>query len=65
MRLYSTGCVILQDLTAGVLIRHTIPAMALTLAIFAAVQVVMPIVVRPHLIAPGLYKAAAAHGEPA
>ena len=38
--------------TAGVLIRHTIPAMALTLAIFAAVQVVMPIVVRPHLIAP-------------
>jgi len=38
--------------TAGVLIRRTIPAMALTLAVFAAIQVVMPIVVRPHLIAP-------------
>jgi hypothetical protein len=38
--------------TAGVLIRRTIPAMALTLAVFAAVQVVMPIVVRPHLITP-------------
>jgi hypothetical protein len=38
--------------TAGVLIRRTIPAMAVTLAVFAAIQVVMPIVVRPHLIAP-------------
>jgi ABC-type transport system involved in multi-copper enzyme maturation permease subunit len=38
--------------TAGVLIRKTLPAMAITLAIFAAVQFLMPTVVRPHLIAP-------------
>jgi hypothetical protein len=37
---------------AGVLIRRTVPAMALTLAIFAAAQVVMPLWVRPHLIPP-------------
>jgi hypothetical protein len=35
--------------TAGLLLRRTIPAMALTLAIFAAVQVAMPLAVRPHL----------------
>ena len=38
--------------TAGLLIRRAVPAMALTLAIFAAVQVVMPLWVRPHLIPP-------------
>ncbi|MGO9726106.1 MAG: ABC transporter permease [Streptosporangiaceae bacterium] len=38
--------------TAGLLIRRTIPAMAITLAAFAAIQVVMPQWVRPHLIAP-------------
>ncbi len=38
--------------TAGLLIRRTVPAMAITLAIFAAVQVAMPLWVRPHLIAP-------------
>jgi hypothetical protein len=38
--------------TAGVLFRRAVPAMAVTLAIFAAVQVVMPIWVRPHLIPP-------------
>jgi hypothetical protein len=37
---------------AGALIRRTVPAMALTLAIFAAVQVAMPLWVRPHLIPP-------------
>jgi hypothetical protein len=37
---------------AGALIRRTVPAMAVTLAIFAAVQVVMPLAVRPHLVAP-------------
>ena len=37
---------------AGALIRRTVPAMALTLAIFAVVQVAMPLWVRPHLIAP-------------
>jgi hypothetical protein len=38
--------------TAGVLIRRTLPAMALTLAIFAAVQVAMPLAIRPSLFPP-------------
>jgi ABC-2 family transporter protein len=38
--------------TVGVLIRRTIPAMAVTLAVFAGVQIVMPMWVRPHLITP-------------
>ena len=38
--------------TAGVLIRKTVPAMAVTLAVFAAVQFLMPTFVRPHLIPP-------------
>jgi hypothetical protein len=38
--------------TAGVLIRRTVPAMAATLAGFAAVQVAWPIWIRQHLIAP-------------
>jgi hypothetical protein len=38
--------------TAGVLIRRTVPAMATTLAIFAAVAIVMPLWIRPHLVAP-------------
>jgi len=38
--------------TAGVLIRKTVPAMAVTLAIFAGVQILMPTLVRPHLIPP-------------
>jgi hypothetical protein len=37
---------------AGTLIRRTLPAMAVTLAIFAAIQVVMPLAVRQHLVAP-------------
>jgi hypothetical protein len=37
---------------AGALIRRTVPAMAVTLVIFAAAQVAMPLWVRPHLIAP-------------
>jgi hypothetical protein len=36
--------------TAGLLIRRAVPAMALTLAIFVAVQVVMPLWIRPHLL---------------
>jgi hypothetical protein len=36
----------------GALIRRTVPAMAVTLAIFAAAQVAMPLGVRPHLIPP-------------
>jgi hypothetical protein len=37
---------------AGVLLRRTVAAMAVTLAVVIAVAVVMPTVVRPHLIAP-------------
>lgn len=38
--------------TAGVLFRRTLPAMAVTLVVFAAVQVLWPTMVRPHLIPP-------------
>jgi len=38
--------------TFGAVIRRTIPAMAFTLAIFAAVQVVMPLGIRPHFFPP-------------
>jgi hypothetical protein len=38
--------------TAGLLIRRPIPAMAVTLAIFAAVQFITPLWIRPHLIPP-------------
>ena len=38
--------------TAGVLIRHTVPAMAATLAAYAGVQIAVPLWVRPHLMAP-------------
>jgi hypothetical protein len=37
---------------AGVLTRRALPAMAITLAIFAAVQLAMPLAIRPHLISP-------------
>jgi hypothetical protein len=37
---------------AGALIRRTVPAMAVTLAIFAALQVAMPLWVRPNLAPP-------------
>jgi hypothetical protein len=38
--------------TTGILLRRSIPAMAVTLAIFAAVQVAMPLGIRPHLFPP-------------
>jgi ABC-type transport system involved in multi-copper enzyme maturation permease subunit len=38
--------------TVGLLMRRTLPAMALTLGVFGAVQVVMPMAVRPHLMSP-------------
>jgi hypothetical protein len=38
--------------TTGFLLRRTVPAMALTLAIFAAIQVAMPLAIRPHLFPP-------------
>ena len=37
---------------AGMLIRRTVPAMAVTLAVVAAAQILMPTVVRAHLIPP-------------
>jgi hypothetical protein len=36
--------------TAGILVRRTVPAMAVTLAVIAAVQIIMPATIRPHLI---------------
>lgn len=38
--------------TAGLLLRRTVLAMAVTLAIFAVVQIVMPLGIRPHLFPP-------------
>jgi hypothetical protein len=38
--------------TAGLLIRHTLPAMAVTLAVYTAVIIAFPVWVRPHLIPP-------------
>jgi hypothetical protein len=38
--------------TAGVIIRRTVPAMAATLAVFAAAVLIMPLWIRPHLVAP-------------
>ena len=38
--------------TAGVLLRRAVPAMAITLAIFAAAQIAMPLSIRPHLFPP-------------
>jgi ABC-type transport system involved in multi-copper enzyme maturation permease subunit len=38
--------------TAGLFIRHTLPAMAVTLAVYTAVIIAFPVWVRPHLIPP-------------
>jgi hypothetical protein len=38
--------------TIGLLLRRAVPAIAVTLAVFAAVQVAVPLGVRPHLIPP-------------
>jgi hypothetical protein len=38
--------------TIGVLVRRTLPAMAITLAVFIAVQIAMPLWVRPHRATP-------------
>jgi hypothetical protein len=38
--------------TAGVLLRRTLPAMAVTLVAFVAIQVLMPNFIRPHLLPP-------------
>jgi hypothetical protein len=36
--------------TVGMLVRRIVPAMAITLAIFVAAQIAMPLLVRPHLL---------------
>jgi ABC-type transport system involved in multi-copper enzyme maturation permease subunit len=38
--------------TTGTFVRRPLPAMAITLAVFAAVQVAMPLGIRPHLFSP-------------
>jgi hypothetical protein len=38
--------------TVGMLVRRTLPAMAITLAVFVAIQIAMPLLVRPHLLPP-------------
>jgi ABC-type transport system involved in multi-copper enzyme maturation permease subunit len=45
------------SVTAGVLLRRTLPAMAVTLAVFAVIQVMMPNLVRPHLLPPAHFTA--------
>jgi hypothetical protein len=47
----------------GVLTRRALPAMAVTLAIFAAAQVVTPLAVRPHLVSPSHTTAAIAAAD--
>jgi hypothetical protein len=44
--------------TAGALIRRAVPAMAITLAIFAAAQFAIPLWIRPHLFLPAYTTAA-------
>jgi hypothetical protein len=43
---------LMLGVTAGVVVRRTIPAMAITLAVVVAVQILWPGIVRSHLIAP-------------
>jgi hypothetical protein len=38
--------------TVGMLVRRALPAMAITLAVFVALQVAMPALIRPHLLTP-------------
>jgi len=48
---YAVFAVVL-GVTLGAVLRRPIPAMALTLALYVAVQVVVPLWVRPHLVTP-------------
>ena len=36
--------------TLGLLLRRTLPAMAITLAVFIAIQILVPTLIRPHLL---------------
>jgi hypothetical protein len=49
--------------TAGALIGRTVPAMAITIVIFAAVQLIMPNFVRPYLIPPAHTTVAVSPGD--
>lgn len=40
--------------TVGLLVRRTLPAMAITLAVFVAAQIAMAVLVRPHLLLPAV-----------
>jgi hypothetical protein len=44
--------------TAGLVVRRVVPAMAITLAAVVAVQALMPLVVQPHLLSPERYTTA-------
>jgi ABC-type transport system involved in multi-copper enzyme maturation permease subunit len=48
---YAAFAVVLGT-TVGLMVRRTVPAMAITLVLFAVVQVAMPTAIRPHLLAP-------------
>ena len=48
----STAFAFALGVTIGLLIRRAVPAIAISLAVFAAVQVAVPLWVRPHLISP-------------
>jgi len=48
---------------AGAVIRRTVPAMAVTLAAYVVIQVVMPTLVRPHLVSPAESTTAIAPGS--
>ncbi|MGX6600923.1 hypothetical protein ACWKSP_02120 [Micromonosporaceae bacterium Da 78-11] len=43
---------VLAGITIGLLVRRTVLAMAITLALFTALQILMPTVIRPHLQTP-------------
>jgi hypothetical protein len=47
-----TCCAVVLGALIGLLVRRTVPAMALTALLFAAVQIAVPSVVRPHLGTP-------------
>ncbi|MET7419009.1 ABC transporter permease subunit [Dactylosporangium sp. NPDC005555] len=47
-----TCCGVVMGALLGLVLRRTVPAMALTALVFAAVQVAVPMTVRPHLAAP-------------
>jgi hypothetical protein len=48
---YTVFCLVL-GVTLGAVLRRTLPAMALTMALFVAVQIALPLWVRPHLAPP-------------